>query len=191
VALAGANVGAAIMIGAGATSETTSCATLQRAGCRDVIPVAQTPVGANNYFAVYVGRWRDYPLSVTGIDFGIQYTTAIVVTAWNMCGDLEVPTANWPGNNSGDSVVWVNVQSPGPVLVGWFKITSYTGYGPMIMQLGSHPAFDECRVLDGSSNLDSVAYPALGSLDGTPGNNPCEAAVKPSTWGSIKSQFRE
>ena len=187
----GANHGAAIMIEAGVVSKSTSCLDLQRASCWDIHPVIQVPAGANNYFAVYVAQWLDNPLYVTGIDFGITYGDAVVVTAWNKCGDLEVPAGNWPASNSGDSVVWASIQTPGPILVGWFRITTYDGYGPMTMTLGVNPTFNACRVLDGASNFDDLRYPATGSLDGTWAANPeCEGfPIQPTTWGAIKSRY--
>ncbi len=192
-AFAGANVGAAILVGTGAWAKTTTCVTLVKTTCLDVVPVYTTPVGTGNYVGVYIGR-EPAPLVVTGIDFGIQYSNAVAVASWNKCGDLEVPTAApaWPLSGSGNSMVWVAAQNGNVILAGWFRITTYAGYGPMTFCAGAHPVFGVCQVLDGSGNLDPLVYPACGSWDGTPGGNPrCDyVAVKQTTWGNIKNMYQ-
>jgi len=190
-AFAGANVGAAILVGTGTWTKTTTCATLVKASCDLVTPVSQTVVGANNIVAVYVGR-EPAPMVVTGIDFGIQYSTAVAVTSWNKCGDLDVPDGTWPASGSGISMVWSAAQNGNVILIGWFRVTTYAGYGPMTFQAGLNPTFNACRVLDASSNFDNLRYPAVGSWDGTPGSNPtCTfVSVKETTWGNIKNMYQ-
>jgi hypothetical protein len=196
-AFAGANEGAAILIGAGAWTKTTDCTTLAKTTCAEVVPTANTTIGANNYFAVYIGREANPPaaMEVTGIDFGIEYTAAIGSVAWNKCGDLEVATTEplWPASGSGNSMVWTEPEIGNVVLAGWFRVTTYAGYGAMSMQLGQHPTFAACRVLDGGSNLDDLKYPATGTLDGAVGSNPncVPTSVQTTTWGAIKSQYRD
>ena len=190
-AFAGANVGAAILIGTGTSTKTTACSTLIQTTCAAVVPTSNTVVGPNNFAAVYVGR-EPLPMTVTGIDFGIQYSNAILVSAWNKCGDLEVPDATWPASGSGISMVWAAAQTGNVILVGWFKVTTYAGYGPMTFQVGLNPTFNACQVLDASSNFDALRYPAIGTWDGLPGSNPdcLFTAVQHTTWGNIKNMYQ-
>lgn len=190
-AFAGANQGAAILVETGVTTKTTACGTLVRTNCDGLLPVNQTAVGPNNYIAVYVGR-LPAPLDIKGIDFGIAYSNAILVTSWNKCGDLDLPTAGWPGTGTGNSVIWGVAQGGNVVLVGWFKVTTYTGYGPMTFCAGPHPSYGVARVLDSASNFDNLRGPGCGSWDGSPGGNePCFwTAVKQSTWGQIKNLYQ-
>jgi hypothetical protein len=192
-ARAGANAGAALMGKADVWVKTTSCESLQPVDLCSAA-VIDVPAGPDNYAAVYIGRCSGVSLAITGVDFGIEYnSTSVVIKGWTSCGSFATPTANWPESRSGVSVIWTTPESGMTVLVGWFRLSTYAGYGAMSLRLGEHPLYP-ARVLDPSSNLDELRAPAYLTWDGSPGGNPetgfcCEEPIEPTTWGRVKSQY--
>ena len=142
---AGANAGAGILVETGLWTKTTSCATLVRSEPCTIGPTVYLPPGPNNYIAVYAGSiWYNWnPLSVIGIDFGIQYNSnAVVVTAWNKCGDLDLPTATWPASGSGISMVWAAPQNglhPGRLVPG-DDVRGLRPYGVLLRRSSAEPS---------------------------------------------------
>ncbi len=191
---AGSNQGAAILIGAGPVTPTTSCETLQRSDCFLGDPSYDSPGGPNNFVAIYVGSAQPRLLDMMAVDFGIIYGSALRLVSWHCCGDLEFVTGEWPLSESGDSVVWATPQTGPVVLVGWFQIDvdrSSTAWHAWFF-LEPHPDFGGPRITDWQNNMDILLSPASANLFGDPGSNPSVCVptpVRSESWGRIKALY--
>lgn len=194
-AFAGANQGAALLVSCGSVSKTTpaTCTALGGKLCGQLTPSTNTQLAPLlSWIAVYVGRSQPDTLTqLSGVDFGIDYNPdALYLPAWTHCGSLEVNGTAWPLPGTGNTVVWVEPQTGQTVLVGYFTVAKYEGFGSFDWTLQAHPLYGVARVVDGASNFDDLRYPAIANLGGSGGSNPdCAVAIKPTTWGSIKSLY--
>jgi len=194
-AWAGENAGAAVLVSCGSDTKATpaSCVALSGKTCGDLTPSVDTQAGPLlSWIAVYVGRTPDLT-QLAGVDFGINYEpNALFGPAWTHCGSLEVTGTDpvWPLPLSGTTVVWTENQIGPTVLVGFFTVKKYLGYGSLDWTLQQHPLYGVARATDGQI-FDDLRYPAIANLGGVGGGNPdCSTAIKPTTWGGIKSLYQ-
>lgn len=54
-----------------------------------------------------------------GVVFGIEYPASITVIEEGRCGDLELPTTEWPASGSGMAVSWASAQTGRLIDVFW------------------------------------------------------------------------
>jgi hypothetical protein len=195
---AGENAGAALLVSTGSVTKATpaSCAALSGKTCGDLTPNADTQLAPLlSWIAVYVGRSPDLT-QLAGVDFGINYNPdALFGAAWTHCGSLEVQGTEppWPQPGSGTTVVWTENQIGPTVLVGFFTVAKYGApytAADHTFTLQQHPLYGVARATDGQI-FDNLRNPAIANLSGVGGGNPdCSTAIKPTTWGGIKSLYQ-
>ncbi|MCC7141484.1 MAG: hypothetical protein IT349_05215, partial [Candidatus Eisenbacteria bacterium] len=80
---------------------------------------------------------RSFPRLI-GLTFGLRRTDCAVIEAWGSCGDFEIATDGWPGNNQGTAVAWDEAQTGLMTEVYWFAAYAYDGR-EATLGLRTHP----------------------------------------------------
>jgi hypothetical protein len=117
---------------------------------------------------------------------------------WTNCADFEIPSAGWPGCDTGNAQTWIVEQPPGHVTLGILDIYVYPGCGCCLCACDD-PREGYAEWCDGRSpepwccQIDKDIYPAaFGCVCfGVPGYNPCGIiATEQSSWGAVKAIYR-
>ena len=111
---------------------------------------------------------------LAGLTFGVDYDdSAILVGAYESCGDFELSTSDWPLPGSGDAVTWVEAQTTQVVRVYVFGGYEYYGLDTSF-DLVPHPILGADFADDDiPSNLDPIADFGRLGFNGNPGYLPC------------------
>ena len=180
--------------------------------CDVVLPECSgfvTSTLGSGFFNGYLTVTNYDSLGIAGVQFGIDYDdgplSGVDIDGWFACSDLEWAGGSWPASNSGNVLTWEytgNCQvDPGftnpadamPILVGVFQLTVYS---PDTFSIIPRPVDGKAKVADCALSEDDITGQTpsrLGSIEfGLGGGyNPCGAlvAVRPATWGSIKTLY--
>jgi hypothetical protein len=125
------------------------------------------------YVYVLLGRERQTPPQI-GCQFGVNYETAagrgIEVYGWQLCASREVPTLDWPGPGSGNTIVWDPSQRHESVLLeasdyvaqvaGYFYCGGYT---PSAFHLTADPR---------SGDIQYAGESESGAVEADPDSQP-------------------
>jgi hypothetical protein len=152
------------------------------------------------------GRWDIYILAldtdgIAGTRYGLCCDPPVAgfwFYGWTNCADFEIPSAGWPGCNTGNAQTWIVQQPAGHVTLGILDVYVYAGVGGMLC-ICDDPREGFAEWCDGTSPepiclTRTVAEKpqVFGCVGfGIPGYNPCGiVATEKSSWGAVKSLYR-
>jgi hypothetical protein len=184
------------------------------------IPCSGIGPSCNNSWVWLMVANFDEPEGLAGISLGVDWemgtTTnpyADMLVSWTRCGDLEFPSAGWPGPGGGNRITWApqsNCQRRQPsdgkatAVAGWFYVTGYANYlienATLKVTQNMNVPTPELAVADCDAVESQLPYYAAGSVAWSMGPcvgpdcgcnpylGPCEppVAVQSTTWGRIK-----
>jgi hypothetical protein len=131
---------------------------------------------------------------LSGITFGIDYDNPAYAPAdLGMCGDFQLPTADWPGAGSGNAVTWAAAQTGTLTEVYWTAHYAYASYGPATLSLIANPVQGgDFADDDTPSNVDPITgFGSYGFF--ADGSAPCPVDEAPEACcfsdGSCSLEF--
>ncbi len=158
-----------------------------------------------------------YGGGIGGIMLGIEYEPSIYVVGWNLCtGGSEIQFDYWPASGSGLAATWeggcydVDENVDGMTTIGWLTINPGSRGGMWVTDFPDSSLivadcypniFEVCETLRGSCVMHPDDAPCDAYFDEHDIGNPfspcnpcggkCPVPVLESSWGSIKSMYRE
>jgi hypothetical protein len=163
--------------------------------------VTSAPSGGPYFVWVLMGDVSD----VGGVQFGIEYESAIQILSWTSCaGGLQMPSASppWPASGSGNAITWTEgCYRPGPggfAKVGFFLLgggsSGWIGFAPDPRHHESGLPGYQYSNCDGDTP-DMCEYHGRAAIGGGTGAHPrdCECSGPPVTersWSTIKDTYR-
>jgi len=132
----------------------------------------------------------DAQAGISGADFGVSYSSSILLNSWTLCADLSSPQETWPQSDSGIIVTWNalgNCQDTPAVgdstngvtaVLGSFYVYAYSE-GVLSISPRTTIASQEFAVSDCSPQKTTLPFPSsAGSVafgNSATGYDPCAA----------------
>ena len=146
-------------------------------GCEDI--AYTEPTSDVDAFPVFyeLGEYQGFDFSMTwpGL-YSVVYTS---------CSDLTIGGIVFTGD--GVSHAWTLCQETDIAVPGWAWVFDYG-----LVCVAEHPGtgFIGAGDCQGGSTADSIFTVWCAGIGGTAGEDPCQNATEPCTWGNIKQIFR-